>query len=464
MKKLVSAAVITLGLSTAIAGVQTDSVSAAETLFKDVSERYGFYEEVEYLTAREVINGFPDGTFRPDEGITRAQAAIMLGRSLGFSGVQQDTQFSDVGRDSVASGYIAEAVKNNIISGYPDGTYRPGEMVTRGDMAILFDRAYQLPDAESENHFLDVSESMEAYDAIKNIANYHISFGYEIDRYAYVYRPNQVLKRGEFSAMMSRAEFPMRFSVLPEAQIIEILDVGTSDAILVSFPNDETMLIDTGSDPELLESALEELEYFRGNIDTLVLTHPDPDHIGNAAYIINQFDVKRVIDNGQVVDTPEYAAYKTALSNSDAAYEQAEIGDNLSDYNDISIEVLHTDNQSEDIDEGSIVLKINNDSNDILLTSDAGPETEAELLASGKNLQADILILSDNFGYNAGSQEFIDTVDPQDAFFSWSATDEDVPPAIFDTLKDRFTWTTISGNIRIVDVWGRGFDIDLKLG
>lgn len=451
MKKYISAAAVTLCLSM---GVQP---AAAEELFDDVKENYGFYNEVEYLFDKGIINGFPDGTFRPETAITRAQAAIMLGKKLGYDGEKQGTTFSDVDSSSVASGYIAEAVENGIIAGYPDGTYKPGKLVSRGDMAILLARTYELELLNNHNvEFVDISENMAAYEAISKISQNYITQGYNVGGYTYEFRPNQPLKRGEFSAMMARADFPEVFAVSHYGQIVEILDVGTSDAILFKYPNNETLLIDTGSDPELLQSALDDLLYFKGNIDTLLLTHPDPDHIGNAAYVLENYDVKRVIDNGQQVDTPEYIAYQEALENSDAVYQKAKVGDNYSAWDATTVEVLHTDDQSQNIDEGSIVLNINRYKNDFLLMSDAGPETEAELLASGRNLEADVLILSDNFGYNAGSQEFIDAVNPKDAFFSWSATEDDLPPDIFKTLGSRFTMTTVTGSIRILE--SRGLD------
>ncbi|TXC81597.1 S-layer homology domain-containing protein [Metabacillus litoralis] len=50
---------------------------------------------------------------------------------------QRDTKFKDVDKSSVASGYIASAVEEGIISGFLDNTYRPNEPVTRAQMAIF---------------------------------------------------------------------------------------------------------------------------------------------------------------------------------------------------------------------------------------------------------------------------------------------------------------------------------------
>ena len=93
---------------------------------------------------KKVISGFKDGSFKPNDVVTRAQAAIMIGRALDLDGTQRSTKFKDVPSSSVASGYIASAVEKGIISGFKDGSYKPGQPVTRGQMAIFLNRAFHL--------------------------------------------------------------------------------------------------------------------------------------------------------------------------------------------------------------------------------------------------------------------------------------------------------------------------------
>lgn len=100
--------------------------------FKDVSTGYTFYNEINYLVEKEIIQGYPDGAFRPNQGVTRAQAAIMIGRALGLDGTKKATQFSDVSAELSASGFIQAAADKGIIQGFTDGTFRPNTTVTRG--------------------------------------------------------------------------------------------------------------------------------------------------------------------------------------------------------------------------------------------------------------------------------------------------------------------------------------------
>ena len=93
------------------------------------------YEEaVVRLVALGIIDGFEDGTYRPDEQVTRAQFAKIVVASLGVGEAAQyakgATKFADVPADHWATGYINVAVDMGVIAGYPDGTFKPENQVT----------------------------------------------------------------------------------------------------------------------------------------------------------------------------------------------------------------------------------------------------------------------------------------------------------------------------------------------
>ncbi|CAM3777137.1 hypothetical protein GCM10009865_50670 [Aeromicrobium ponti] len=168
--------------------------------FPDVSSEHRFFNEISYLTGELVITGFPDGSFRPNATVTRAQAAIMIGRALKLDGEQRDTIFTDAGASLKASGYIAAATERGIITGFPDGTFRPDAPVTRGQMAIFLARAFELTE-EAPVTFSDVSSKSSSYEYIKKILADRITSGYPDG----TFRPDQNLIRADFSAFMARA-------------------------------------------------------------------------------------------------------------------------------------------------------------------------------------------------------------------------------------------------------------------
>src|SRR6056297_1862952 len=90
------------------------------------------YEEaVASLTSLGIINGFPDGTYRANEPVTRAQMAKMLIIALGYGEIAEgyNSSFEDA-QGHWAESYISLASELEIIKGYPDGTFKPNSSVT----------------------------------------------------------------------------------------------------------------------------------------------------------------------------------------------------------------------------------------------------------------------------------------------------------------------------------------------
>jgi hypothetical protein len=101
--------------------------------FYDLPDTNWAYSYISNLYCRNVVSGFPDGTFRPNSDITRGQFTKML--VLGFNmtwQVPNQASFRDVPLGSTYSAFVETAAKAGIVGGYPDGTFRPNEPVTRG--------------------------------------------------------------------------------------------------------------------------------------------------------------------------------------------------------------------------------------------------------------------------------------------------------------------------------------------
>lgn len=173
-------------------------VSAAS----DVPEKHPFFEEIDYLVNKGIIRGYPDGTIRPDEVVTRAEATVMIGRLKGQNETQQATPFSDVPAGHYASGYIAESAEAKYIIGYEDGTFRPENSVIRGDMALIVERVFDL--AFGFPSFTDVPENAYYAEAISKMAAANITIGYP-DK---TFRPRTEVTRGQFAAFLARALEP----------------------------------------------------------------------------------------------------------------------------------------------------------------------------------------------------------------------------------------------------------------
>lgn len=109
--------------------------------FIDVPEGYWAKKPIEYLATLGIMDGYADGTFKPTKEITRGELAVLLVNAKGFQ-VEKDikVRFSDVSLQSYEAPYISMAVEKKYITGYPDGTFRPGKRVTRAEAAVILAR------------------------------------------------------------------------------------------------------------------------------------------------------------------------------------------------------------------------------------------------------------------------------------------------------------------------------------
>ena len=169
----------------------------------DLTENHQFYDEITYLMDRGVIEGYPDGTVRPDAEVTRAEAAVMVGRLQGFDGTKRATPFSDVPAGYYASGYIAEAAEAGYFIGYGDGTFGPNASIIRGDMALVVERVFDLA-FTIDLSFTDVPQNAYYAEAISKILVANITNGYPDN----TFRPQQEVTRGQFAAFLARALEP----------------------------------------------------------------------------------------------------------------------------------------------------------------------------------------------------------------------------------------------------------------
>lgn len=106
-------------------------------IFPDVRTSAYYYDAVKTLVEKEIIKGFDDGTFRPDNTITRAQMASMLVKANGISMEGKTSSFPDV--PSTFWGYpaISAAAEAGYLSGYTDGTFGPNDPITYNEALTM---------------------------------------------------------------------------------------------------------------------------------------------------------------------------------------------------------------------------------------------------------------------------------------------------------------------------------------
>jgi parallel beta-helix repeat protein len=117
---------------------QVDFVAASVTpppggpvAFKDVPANYWAKAYIEALASQNIIAGFPDGTFKPNDPVTRAQFATIVTKALTPPTKRAAIQFKDVKSNFWAYKAIQSAYQSQFVSGYPDGTFKPQQQIPR---------------------------------------------------------------------------------------------------------------------------------------------------------------------------------------------------------------------------------------------------------------------------------------------------------------------------------------------
>ncbi|KAB8319473.1 DUF1565 domain-containing protein [Tolypothrix campylonemoides VB511288] len=104
--------------------------------FKDLPANYWAKSYIEALASKNIIAGFPDGTFKPNEPVTRAQFAAIVTKAFAPTGKREVINFGDVSRNFWAFQVIQSAYQGGFVSGYPDRTFKPQQQIPRVQVLV----------------------------------------------------------------------------------------------------------------------------------------------------------------------------------------------------------------------------------------------------------------------------------------------------------------------------------------
>ncbi|MBE7680567.1 glycoside hydrolase family 3 N-terminal domain-containing protein [Paenibacillus sp. P13VS] len=110
--------------------------------YSDVPKTHAFTKEIAIASKNGLASGFPDGSFRPDAPLSRAETAAFLTRAYSLSEGKQTANWSDT-ESHWAAAPILVMSSNGLVGGYSDGTYRPNQTVTRAEYAVFMSRLIQ---------------------------------------------------------------------------------------------------------------------------------------------------------------------------------------------------------------------------------------------------------------------------------------------------------------------------------
>lgn len=125
---------ITIGSDVIVQNLPKDEMPQK---FNDIKNDHWAYTSVQTLAEMGIVEGFENGSFAPGDLVTREQFVKMLIVAGGYYNAELTADFTDVAADRWSSAYIASAVSRGIVSGYNDSTFKPAATLTRQDAAVM---------------------------------------------------------------------------------------------------------------------------------------------------------------------------------------------------------------------------------------------------------------------------------------------------------------------------------------
>jgi hypothetical protein len=186
-----------------------------DIVFTDITEEYKFAATaIEELAKKGIINGVGNGKYAPEKEFTRAEFCKVMVETLGYDKVQYTSKFTDVKANDWFAPYVQAAVETGLFKGYTDGTFKPNQTITRQEIAKVVGRgaviAEVVPQAKLEKFVMGKSKYQDK-DLVPNWAEHEVAWlesqGVFADIATEKFEPTKVINRAEAAVIVYNALF-----------------------------------------------------------------------------------------------------------------------------------------------------------------------------------------------------------------------------------------------------------------
>lgn len=198
--------------------------------FTDVQQGSTFYNYVRCLSCLGIVSGYSDGTFRPNNNVTRGQLSKIVSNAAGFSEAQNTQLFQDVPISSTFQVFVGHLASRGFINGYPCGGpgepcvdpghlpyFRPNNNATRGQISKIDSNSASFSDVPSGHQFEDVTAGSTYYTYTYRLVSRSIMSGYPCGGVGEpcvspsnlpYFRPNSNATRGQTAKIVANTFYP----------------------------------------------------------------------------------------------------------------------------------------------------------------------------------------------------------------------------------------------------------------
>lgn len=210
---------------------------------------------------------------------------------------------------------------------------------------------------------------------------------------------------------------------------VAFLDVGQGDSILIKAPAGQNILIDGGPDKAVLRRLGEVLPWWDRRLDLVILTHPHDDHLTGLEEVAERYQIRRVLQAGVADSNPNYQSWLKLIAGKKLLLTLVDKPQVIELGNGCRLEILYPrsslrDIKPQNLNNSSVIAKLVYGEDKVLLMGDAEQELEAELLASGIDLSADILKVGHHGSDTASTEKFLQAVGAKTAIIEVGKTND----------------------------------------
>ena len=194
------------------------------------------------------------------------------------------------------------------------------------------------------------------------------------------------------------------------------LDVGQGDATFIQTPGGQQVLVDGGQySSKLLDGLGQEMPFGDKEIDILIVTHPDKDHFLGLLGVLDHYQVRTMITNGQQGDSADYDALLEKAEEMEIPIHHALAGEIIEMDNGVRLEILHPgpDLDPDSDNDNSVSSRLVYQDFTLLLIGDAEMKAERKMLAARRPLQSLIYKAGHHGAKTSSSAIFLEAVQPQ---------------------------------------------------
>ena len=197
---------------------------------------------------------------------------------------------------------------------------------------------------------------------------------------------------------------------------VHFIDVGQGDATLIKADG-HAMLIDAGENNKGTAVQLYLQKQGVKQLDYLVLTHTDSDHIGGADVIISKFDIGQIFLSDFKKDNKTYRELMDSMNYKHMTFSTPEVGTEFT-LGNATFTILAPNAAYEDPNISSIALIVDYGENSFLFSGDCEEEAERDILENGMNLDVDVYQVGHHGSRSSSTEDFLDAMSPEYAVIS----------------------------------------------